>query len=244
MKTLLLILTLFTHFGFAATPEQVEQYLLVSNAEEDLLALENQYNRFQNSLSTDPYDMQLLMIRFKENLQKELSRTEMDEILDNYKKIIFLQFKSQLNLSDKDLNISNYSDLKPERKNILESIEKMLYSKETVAIMFDDLMKPFLQNSIGGKNLSDKNLKLDREKYISASLKDIKKNLIASTNDFSDEELQELEEIVKSPSVEHEMKAVYKATAYAFRDFFLSIANKYDLKKHQPKKRTQNKQNI
>ena len=43
IKKLLLSLALFTHLSYAATPEQVEQYLSVSNAEEELLALEAQF---------------------------------------------------------------------------------------------------------------------------------------------------------------------------------------------------------
>jgi len=47
------------------------------------------------------------------------------------------------------------------------------------------------------------------------------------------EELEELLKIVKTPVMNHESKAVFGSTAYALKEFFLSIASRYDLSKHQ-----------
>ena len=51
MKKTLLTLTLLTHLSFSATPEQVEQYLTLSNAEEELITLQSQFSSIQNSLN-------------------------------------------------------------------------------------------------------------------------------------------------------------------------------------------------
>ncbi|MCF6245701.1 MAG: hypothetical protein L3J43_11795, partial [Sulfurovum sp.] len=70
MKKTLLTLTLLTHLSFAATPEQVEQYISVSRAEEELIALESQFSAMQNAFKSigtnkadneadNTYDMQL-----------------------------------------------------------------------------------------------------------------------------------------------------------------------------------------
>ena len=89
MKKTLLTLTLFTYLGlphlsFAATAEQVEQYLVVSRAEEELIALESQFSAMQNAFKRNDtnetedntYDMQMLSLRFKEYIEKHLSEDE------------------------------------------------------------------------------------------------------------------------------------------------------------------------
>jgi len=49
MKKLLLITTILTQLLFSATPEQVEHYLSITNAEEELLELESQSSSMQNN---------------------------------------------------------------------------------------------------------------------------------------------------------------------------------------------------
>ncbi len=101
MKKYILLTALYTSFLFSATLEQVEQYLSVSSAEEELLSIESQFSSMQNSFSQDEnasenntYDMQMLSVRFKDYLQRNLSEDEMDEVLDNYRNVVLLQFVS------------------------------------------------------------------------------------------------------------------------------------------------------
>jgi len=102
MKKILLALTLFTHLSFSATPEQVEKYLLVSRSEEELIALESQFSAMQNAFKRNDtnqtedstYDMQMLSLRFKEYIEKNLSEEEMTEVLENYTNVVLLQFVS------------------------------------------------------------------------------------------------------------------------------------------------------
>jgi len=56
---------------------------------------------------------------------------------------------------------------------------------------------------------------------------------LLSDSSLTVEELEELLEVVKTPVMDHESKAVFGATAYALKEFFLSIASRYDLSKHQ-----------
>ena len=94
-------------------------------------------------------------------------------------------------------------------------------------------MKPLMQNSIGGVKIDEESLKKSRENYIEMMMKTGRIETIYATRDFTIEELDELFKIVNTPVMERESKAVFGATAYALKEFFLSIANRYDLSKHQ-----------
>ena len=87
---------------FSATEAQVEQYLQVSSSEEQLITLENQFSQMQNNLNRSSkdesaYDMQLLSIRFREYIQKNLSEDEMNDVLKQYRNIVLLKFVSVQN---------------------------------------------------------------------------------------------------------------------------------------------------
>jgi len=246
MKKLLLItLALYTQLLFCATSEQVEQYLSISQAEEELLSLESQFSAMQNGFSarTDEedktYDMQLLSIRFNEYIEKNLSENEMDSILQNYKNVIFLQFISALSDNNYEKNasalyVTTLQD-DPEantRINLVEKISKKINNKEAIIIMFDELIKPLIENSKGGDKLGDTYLKDRKESYLKTMLLAAKNKTFLAAKDFSIEELEVLLEVAQTPAMGYEIKAVSAATAYALRDFFLSMASRYDISKH------------
>lgn len=247
LKIILSAIAVLTQLSLGATTEQIEQYLSVSNAEEEMLALESQFSAMQNSFSKDKnaserqtYDMQLLMVRFKEHLEKSLSEDEMAEILENYRNVVLLQFVSATSQAQNyDANeTENYmASLKQspdasERMKLVKEISNKFYSKEALLIMFDDLMKPLMQNGIGGGKMTKEMLKGSRENYVKMMTEASKVETLYETKDFTIEELEELLKIAKTPAIDHEVKAVYGAMAYALKDFFMSMASHYDVSKH------------
>ncbi|SFV52099.1 hypothetical protein MNB_SV-8-869 [hydrothermal vent metagenome] len=249
MNKPLFIVILLSNLIFSATPEQVEQYISVSNSEEQLIALEGQFSKMQNNLNrlesntseaSENYDMQLLSIRFREYLQKNISEDEMNEILKQYKSILLLQFVSAQNDPDFDPKVAaNY--VKELQKNpeasvrieLAEKIANALYKKESVTILFDNLIKPLMRNSIGGNKINDEIMKKSRDSYIKMMSEQGKTETIYLTKDFTQDELEALLKIVQTPAIDHESKAVFGAMAYALKEFFLSMASRYDVSKHQ-----------
>jgi len=246
MKKIILALTLISQLLLAATPEQVERYLSVSYSEEQLIELEEQFSIMQNNLNSSDgnisstYDMQMLPIRFREYLQKNLSEDEMDEIIQQYRNVLLMRFISSQNDSEYDPKLADSYVKRIEKDSdaavrieLAEKIGEALYKKESISILFDNLMKPLMQNSIGGVKIDEESLKKSRENYIEMMMKTGRIETIYATRDFTIEELDELFKIVNTPVMERESKAVFGATAYALKEFFLSIANRYDLSKHQ-----------
>jgi len=245
-KKKLLIIILFSQLLYSATAEQVEHYLSISSAEEELLLLESQFSQMQSGFSQDgnasenkTYEMELISIRFRDYLQTHLSENEMDEVLQTYKNVLFLQFISARNDKSFDQNETDtyINTLKedPEsetRKALVEKISQEINDKESMIQIFDELMKPLMQNAKGGDKLDDATMKKRREAYMKAMVESSKKETLFATRDFSMEELDTLLEIAKTTAIDHETKAVFGATAYALQEFFLSMASRYDISKH------------
>jgi hypothetical protein len=242
----ILLTILLSALLFSATPEQVEQYLSVSYSEEQLLELEKQFSIMQNNLNSSDentsstYDMQMLPIRFREYLQKNLSGDEMDKIIKQYRNVLLMRFISAQNDSEYDPKLAESYAKRIEKDSdaavrieLAEKIGEALYKKDSIGILFDNLMKPLMQNSIGGEKINEESMKQSRENYIKMMMETGRIETIYATKDFTVEELDELLNIVNTSTMERESKAVFGATAYALREFFLSIANRYDLSKHQ-----------
>ncbi len=240
-----LITLLLSLLLFSATPEQIERYLSVSDSEEQLIELESQFSQMQrniNHLSSESsdYDMQLLSIRFRDYLQKNISENEMDEILKQYRSMVLLKFVSVQNDTEYDPEEAKayMEELGSEenasvRLDLLEEISNTLYNDENIGILFDNLMKPFLQNSKNAQDMDEARMKKNKEAYIKVKRKNGKIETAYSTREFTVEELEALSEIVKTPAIDQESKAVFAATAYALQEFFLSMASRYDAKKHE-----------
>jgi len=194
-----------------------------------------------NGSEDNTYDMQMLSIRFKDYLQKHLSEDEMTEILNNYKNVILLQFvsaSSEAEEHNQNETMTYIKELKnlPESGNriaLIEKISKKMYSKEAVVVMFDELMKPLMENGIGGQKMNNKMLKMAKENYLKMMIEASKTETLYACKDFTMEELDELLKIAKTSAIDHESKAVFGATAYSLKEFFMSLANRYDTSKHQ-----------
>jgi len=242
----ILLIGLLTQVLFSASPEQVEKYISISNSEEQLITLENEFTQMQNNINSiskeesSTYDMQLLSIRFREYLQKNISEDEMDEIIKQYKNIVLLQFISVQNDTEYDEKEAEtyIKGLQTEenasiRLDLLEDISGKLYKKENIGILFDSLMKPLMQNSKGSAKIDDETMKKSKEAYVKRMIESGKVETAYSTREFTIEELEELLKIVKTPAIDHESKVIFAATAYALKEFFLSMADRYDVSKHK-----------
>ena len=249
-KRIFFSLLIITQLSTAATSEQVEQYLTASQAEEELLALQSQFSAMQNSFSRDinnsksPYDLQMLSIRFRDYLERNISEDEMEKILDNYRNVSLMHFinaSSEAQNHDQNETMQYVAKLQANseaaiRIELIDKISEKFYPKEGMISMFDGLMKPLIQNGIGGDSVNDEMLKASRENYTKMMLKAAKEETLFATRDFEMDELEELMKIAKTPAVDHESKAVFEAMAYALKDFFLSMASRYNVSKHTPKK--------
>ena len=241
----ILFLTFFSSiFVFAATQEQVERYLSVSNAEEQILQMQSQFDKMQEMFmqkdkNITRYETQLIMDRFKRSIAKELSEDEMNEVLENYKNLLYLQFNSlsaqEPNFDDMDNYFKearqSVEDME-QRVEIIRDITKYIVSKENLKIYFDDLIKPLYKGGKGAKNVDDNYLKKIENRYVKNMQSKSENEYLYLLRDMSTDELKQLDEFIKKSSVEMEIKADFRALSYALKEFFSNFIQSFNVRKH------------
>jgi len=242
MKKILYLLPLLAITLFSATPEQVEQYLLVSHSEEELLELESGFSAMQNRMSAkdgndSTYDTQMLTVRFREHLQANLSEDEMQKVLDNYKSPALLKFVYESSDPEGDyLEIRKYAkeaEENPELEGhiaIVKKINEYYSNKEAITQMFDTLITPIMKRMRSSDTDDDKIDKM-RKSYLESMIKNGYNQILYATREFSTEELDELLEIAKTPAMGYETKAVTAAMSYAMQEFMEKMADRMGQRK-------------
>jgi len=237
MKKIFTILLLLTTLLSAATPEQVERYLMLSHSEEDLLELESGFAALQRRLDArddngSSYDTELLTVRFREKLQELLSESEMEKVLENYKNETLLKFVYEASDPEGDyLEIRKYAKAAkadPElesRRTMIEKINRYYSKPEAITQMFDTLIMPIIKR-MGSKNSDEKSIKKMREHYIKSMTENSYNQILYATREFSTEELDALLKIAETPAMGYETKAVYAAMAYAMQEFMEVMADR------------------
>ncbi len=237
MKKIFSLLLLLITTLFSASPEQVEQYLMLSHAEEDLIELESSFSAMQNRMDAkdgngSTYDTELLTVRFREKLQSALSENEMEKVLENYKSPALLKFVYESSDPEGDyLAIRTYAKeakADPELKSRLEIIKKInknYSNKKAIVQMFDTLILPIIKR-LKPKKDDEEKVKKMRERYLKSMIENSYNQILYATREFSTEELDELLEVAKTPAMGYETKAVYGAMAYAMQEFMEKMADR------------------
>ncbi len=86
---------------------------------------------------------------------------------------------------------------------------------------------------MGGQKVNEKMLKQMQESYVKMMTEASQGITLYASKDFTIAELNALLKVAQTPAMDHEVKAVFGATAYALKEYFMSLANRYDAKKHQ-----------
>ncbi|NKQ40424.1 MAG: hypothetical protein HF962_02510 [Sulfurovum sp.] len=243
MKKIIILLNISFALLFAATPEQVERYISLSQAEEELLELESSFSAMQSKVSakdtnSSTYDTELLSIRFREHLQKTLSENEMEKVLENYKNEILLKFVSATNDPDRDPYdaMSYVKKLKTDasaqiRIGITEKINKIYSNKEAMYAMINTLIEPMMK-TIQTKASNDKNVEKMKKTFVDRVVKkaieDSNNEILYATREFTIKELEELLKIAKTPATGYEIKALYDSVAFAMQELVGQMASQME----------------
>ena len=230
---------------FAATPEQVERYLLVSGSEDQLIEFEQMIDQSSKMFSARSgndaplmQDSQMVPIRFREYLQKHLSESEMDEVLDNYKHDVLRKLVSAEVLMEEPDTVEAYrqfltrikSDPLPaNRTETVKEIVKKLYDEKMLTEFFDKMFMPMMKqiSAISGKALTKEQVKQMEKSFIKKMRQSNLNALLFMSRDFSDEELDTLNDIAGNSATSHETRAVFGAIVYAMEEAMHNMADRF-----------------
>ena len=244
MKKLFLILWA-TWSAFAATPEQVERYLLVSGSEDQLIEFEQMVDGMGQMFAAKGgsdvplmQDSQMLPIRFREYLQRNLSEDEMDEVLANYGHDVLRKLVRAEVLMEEPDTVQSYRQFRRQitddplpvsRTETVKAIIKKLYDEKLLTEFFEKMFLPMVKQmgSIGGKTMTEKQIKAIGKKFVKRMRENNYNAMLFMTRDFTDDELDELDDISGNSATSHETRAVFGAIVYAMDEAMHNMADRF-----------------
>ncbi len=230
---------------FSATPEQVERYLLLSGSEDQLIQFEQMVDgmgqMFASQGGSDVplmQDSQMLPIRFREYIQRNLSEDEMDEVLANYGHDVLRKLVSAQVLMEEPDTIQAYRQfldritndpLPTNRTETVKAIVTKLYDEKMLVSFFNQMFLPMVKqmNHIGGKKMTNKQIDALGKQFVKRMRKSNYNALLFMTRDFTDDELQELDTLAGNSATRHETRAVFGAVVYAMEEAMHNMADRF-----------------
>jgi hypothetical protein len=254
MKKILIFLTAITTI-YAATPEQVDRYLLISGSESQLLQVEQMVeglSRMFNNGKPMMNDTQMISIRFKEYLQRNLSEDEMQEVMDNYKHEVLRKLVGAQVLMGEAETAQSFAlfnkniktdPLPSNRTSTIKEIVKKAYNEKLLGEFFD---KIFTRITVGlgkiiGKSMPKDEMEKAKKDFIKKMRDNNYKSLLFMTRDFTIDELNELNDIAGSSSSNHETHAVFNGVIFAMEEVLDNMEKKFETMAKERKKYQENR---
>jgi hypothetical protein len=245
MKKILILWTTVSAL-FAATPEQVEKYLMLSGSEDQLIEFEQMIDGMSQMLMARDgnklplmQDSQMVSIRFREYLQRNLSESEMDSVLENYKHDIMRKLVSAEVLMGEADTQEAYQQFQAQIKNeplhknrteTVKAIIKKIYDEKVLIEFFNKMFLSIIKqmSSVNGKAIPEKRVKKIGENFVKKMQKNNEQAMLFMTRDFTDEELEELDELSGNSATSHETRAVLEAIVSAVGEAMSNIAKRLE----------------
>jgi len=241
---------------WGATPEQVERYLLISGSEEHLIAFERMVDELGQMLAVRDgrdiplmQDSEMIPIRFREYLQQEVSESEMDEILGNYRHEVIRKLVSAEVLMDEPDTVEAYQTFQEQIRNeplsagrteTVKAIIQKLYDEKLMIDFYNTMFLPMVRQMVAasGKSLPDEAVKKMGDSFVKKMQESNYQSMLFMTRDFSDEELEELNDLSGNSATSHETRAVFGAIVAAMGEAMENMARRFgDMirrRKHPP----------
>ena len=225
MNKILLNLFLLLEVSFSATTEQVQQYVMVSKADADLILVEQMIDEIMPSDSSK--NTETITIRFNEYLEKNLTENEIEELIKLHKNPL-LQTLREL---DSDLPEEELLEFNATLKENPLSSERLDLNKQIILNMFnnEDLKKIMhgieskFSQILGQKEEFKLFTKTDEKKFIEEIQKELRIPILYSTQTLSIEELKELESLTDRAIMRKANKIELNATMYALDEFLQTM---------------------
>ena len=244
IKTLVLMLVSLGILS-AATPEQVERYLFISGSEDQLIAFEKSIDDMGKVFASKGgsgaplmEDSQMIPIRFREFIQKHLSEDEMDEVLANYGHDVMRKIVRAEVLMEESETVEAYrqfllqikdSPLSSNRTETVRKVIKHIYDEKELATFFKKMIVPMIKkmSAASGKSMEDKAIDKIIKSFIKRMQDSNYNTMLFMTRDFSDDELQELEDVSGNSATSHETQAIFGGITYAMEEAMNNMTNQF-----------------
>ena len=225
MKKTLLSLILLIQLSFSATPEQVAQYIMLSEADHELIEMSQIIEEIipPNSAKSTA----IISIRFNEYLTKNFTEDEMDELIKLYKNPLLevlreLDYKIPIEeLQEFNLSIQK-SPLSKKHLDLNKKIIINMFDEEDLKNIRYGLQEK-VSEVFGGEQESDLITKEEEEILLQKMREELTLPLLYATQTLSMKELTELYELTNKSILKKANKVVIKGRMYTIEYFLKDI---------------------
>ena len=232
-KTLLLLSIMFQTL-FAATHEEIVNYLTLSHSEQEVVSMaqvfdsmrQTQENNESNASTTDAETL------YQEYLETHISSNEIANLLTLYRSPIMNRYVAEvknfnINEEDMDAFLASLKDepILSEREDIIDDIVKVVINEKLQLNFYRSMMQRYSENNNTSKN-SDNNMTKREKSYVESMKKAAKNRLLYGSQVFSLEEMHELKDAIESSIFKKIKRVENEALVQIMNDFIGNIVSK------------------
>jgi len=234
----LLALTAFSlNLLFAATSEQVDQYMTLSHSDRDLIAVEQMFDNLSQSMETsDSNQSEQITLAYETYIEKHISEDEMDELLAIYRKPVMQRYVVEMDTSEipkeemeEFLLTLEENPPSTERMDIIDKIVDNSIDEETMINFYKSMMQRYIpkeRNSSEDTNSSStKELNPQEKEFIKMMKEATKQEFLYGTQILSMEEMREINDILESSLMTKVTKVENEAVIEIMDNFIKMIVS-------------------
>lgn len=233
-KKLVMLFISFNTLLFAASSEEISQYLSLSHSDEEVVMIaqvfdsmrQTQENNESNGSTND------VTIVYQEYLEEHLSSDEIQKAIALYNQPIMQSYISEVKtfqITDDDmkafLDSLQEEPLKSDREVLIDEIMKNLVN-DTLHLNFYRSMMQRYPDRISDSQNSEANLTSSEQSYLEGVKTSNKNRLLYGTQTFSNEEMQSLKEAIGSSIFTKIKRVENEALVQIMNDFIRGIVSK------------------
>lgn len=234
MKKIFIALYLTLQTLYAASSEEISQYLSLSHSEQDVIMIaqvfdsmrQTQENNESNGSTND------VTIVYQEYLEAHLSSNEIQKAIALYNQPIMQSYITEVktfHITDDDMKafLENLEEvpLQSDREVLIDDIMKTLVN-DTLQLNFYRSMMQRYPDRISDSQKSEANLTSSEQSYLESIKTSTKNRLLYGTQTFSNEEMLELKDAIGSAIFTKIKRVENEALVQIMNDFIRGIVSK------------------
>ncbi len=242
----ILFLLLTTKTLFAASSQEILDYLSLSHSEQQVLEIEEVFNSMRQTQERNESNESTseVSIVYQEYLEEHLSSNEVQEILALYRLPIMNRYVSEVknftvNKEDMEAFLASLEEepLSTEREDIVDDIVEVVVNEELQLNFYRSMMQRYGDNNQSKEGNATK--MTEREKsFVESMKKSAKEHLLYGSQTFSLQEMNELKDAIDSSIFKKIKRVENEALVEIMNNFIQGILSKPKrTKKERAKKR-------
>ena len=233
MNIMRIIITLVCsiHVLSSATSEQIENYLSLSKADAELIAIEQVFDNMRADEDNTSQEINQIYTLY---LEEHLSSNELEELLALYRTPIMQRFVTEMDIGEipidemkEFLKTLEENPLSTERTDIIENILKHTINEEQILSFYSSMTQRYQpKNKKSNENNKTKEINKQEQKFLDIMKESAKNNLLYGTQVLSIEEMNELDDALKSSIISKAKKVESEAMIHVMDSFIKNIVAK------------------